>query len=97
MEEASSKDPGNMIIIYQIGRTCALTGERLDRGEECLRKYLTYQPKQNEPSHGGAKMRLGQVYEKKGNKMEAKRCYQAAVKMDPSLKEAKEGLERVSK
>jgi tetratricopeptide (TPR) repeat protein len=97
MEEASSKDPGNMLLAYQIGRTSAITGQRLDRGEECLKKYLTYQPKTNEPSHGGAHMRLGQIYEKRGNKADARRSYQAAIKIDPTLREAKEGLERVSK
>lgn len=97
LEEASGKDPANMLIVYQIGRTSAITGDRLDRGEECLKKYLTYQPKTNEPSHGGAHMRLGQIYEKRGNKAEAKRSYQTAIKSDPSLKEAQEGLERVSK
>jgi Flp pilus assembly protein TadD len=62
-----------------------------------LRKYLKYTPKPNEPSHGGANMRLGQILEKKGNKAEAKKLYETALKMDSNLKEAKEGLERVSK
>jgi tetratricopeptide (TPR) repeat protein len=97
LEEASRKDPNNMLVMYQIGRTSAITGKKLDRGEECLMKYLTYQPKQNEPSHGGAHMRLGQIYEKRGAKAEAKKAYETAVRIDPSLKEAKEGLERVSK
>jgi len=97
LDEALVGDPANMIIVYQYGRTSAITGQRMEKGEECLKKYLTYQPKENEPSHGGAHMRLGQIYEKQGNKAEAKRSYQAALKIDQSLKEAKEGLDRVSK
>jgi tetratricopeptide (TPR) repeat protein len=96
-EEAAQKDPSNMSLIYIIGRTSAISGQRLDRGEECMKKYLAYQPKENEPSHGGAHMRLGQIYEKRGIKAEAKKSYEAAIKMDPTLKEAKDGLERVSK
>jgi hypothetical protein len=35
--------------------------------------------------------------EKAGKKSEAKKLYEAALKGDATLKEAKEGLERVSK
>jgi len=95
-EELAKADPNNMGNIYQIGKTSALSGQRLERGEECLKKYLAYTPKAEEPSHAGAHMRLGQIMEKKGNKTEAKKYYQLAVDKDQSLKEAKEGLQRVS-
>jgi hypothetical protein len=42
-------------------------------------------------------MRLAQIKEKRGNKVEAKKLFETALKQDGSLKEAKEGLERVSK
>ncbi len=96
-EEGVKKNPEDMLAIYQIGKTSALSGQKLDRGEECLRKYLTYTPKQNEPSHAGANMRLAQIMEKRGKKSEAKKLYELAIKLDGTLKEAKEGLERVSK
>jgi len=96
-EEYAKKEPNSMTSIYQIGRTCAISGQRLDRGEQCLRQYLTYQPKQNEPSHAGANMRLAQIFEKRGDKTEAKKLFETALRQDNSLKEAKEGLERVSK
>jgi tetratricopeptide (TPR) repeat protein len=96
-EEALIKNPEDYASIYQIGKTSALSGQKLDRGEECLRKYLTHAPQQNEPSHAGANMRLAQIKEKRGNKVEAKKLFETALKMDGSLREAKEGLERVSK
>ena len=97
-EEAIQKNPTDFLSIYQYGRTSAVSGQQMEKGEEYLKKYLTaYAPKQNEPSHAGANMRLAQIYEKKGNKKEAKRLYEMAVKADGNLKEAKEGLERVSK
>jgi tetratricopeptide (TPR) repeat protein len=96
-EEALKKTPEDYVSIYQIGRTAAVSGQKLDRGEECLKKYLSYTPKQNEPSHAGANMRLAQIKEKRGNKAEAKKLFETALKLDGSLKEAKEGLERVSK
>jgi tetratricopeptide (TPR) repeat protein len=96
-DEELKKAPDNMNLLYQCGRLSALSGQRLDQGETYLRKYLTYQPKTNEPSHAGANMRLGQIMEKRGKKPEAKKYYETALKSDASLKEAKEGLERVSK
>jgi tetratricopeptide (TPR) repeat protein len=97
LEDLAKAAPTNMVVIYQIGRASALSGQRLERGEECLKKYLAYTPKRYEPSHAGAYMRLGQIMEKKGNKGEAKKYYQLAVAKDQSLTEAKEGLQRVSK
>ncbi|MBY0434492.1 MAG: tetratricopeptide repeat protein [Cyclobacteriaceae bacterium] len=96
-EDVLKKNPEDYSVIYQVGKTSALSGQRLERGEECLKKYLTHAPKQNEPSHAGANMRLAQIQEKKGNKAEAKRLFEAALKSDGDLKEAKEGLQRVSK
>jgi tetratricopeptide (TPR) repeat protein len=95
-EEAMRKDPLDMRSIYQLGRTSAITGLKLGRGEECLRKYLAYSPKANEPSLGGANMRLAQIIEKKGDKAEAKKLYETALKLDANLKEAAEGLQRTS-
>ena len=95
-DEALKKNPEDMLAAYQYGRTSAVSGQRLDQGETYLKKYLTYSPKPNEPSHAGANMRLAQIHEKRGNKSEAKRLYETALKMDSSLKDAKEGLARVS-
>ncbi|GHN00877.1 hypothetical protein WSM22_23660 [Cytophagales bacterium WSM2-2] len=96
-EDAMKKNPDNYVAIYQMGRAAAVAGQRMDQGEECLKKYLAYQPKPNEPSIARANMRMGQIKEKKGSKPEAKKYFEAALKMDGSLKEAKEGLERCSK
>ena len=96
-EETVKKNPQDMASIYQIGKTSAPSGQKLERGEECLKEYLLYSPKQNEPSLAGANMRLAQINEKKGNKIEAKRLYELALKLDASLKEASDGLQRISK
>lgn len=96
-EEALKKNPDDYVSVYQVGKTAALSGQRLDRGEECLKKYLTHTPAQNEPTHAGANMRLAQIKEKRGNKAEAKKLFETALRLDGNLKEAKEGLERVSK
>ena len=89
------KNADNMLAHYQYGRTAAISGRNLDIGEKSLKKYLTYTPKENEPSHAGAYMRLAQISEKRGNQEEAKKLYEQALSKDPTLKEAKEGLQRV--
>jgi tetratricopeptide (TPR) repeat protein len=96
-EEALKTNPNDMSAVYQLGKTSAISGTKLERGEECLKKYLAYKPKVNEPSIAGANMRLGQIYEKKGKKLEARKLFEAALKEDGSLTDAKEGLDRVSK
>ncbi len=96
-DEGVKKNPQDMLSAYQLGKASALSGQRLDQGEELLVRYLAYAPKQNEPSHAAANMRLAQIYEKNGKKAEAKTKYETALKLDNSLQEAKEGLSRVSK
>lgn len=97
LEESLKKNPDDYLSLYRYGKTAALSGLQLDRGEECLKKYLNYNPTYNEPSIAGAYMRLAQIKEKKGNKAEAKKYFEMALKQDDSLKEAKKGLERTSK
>lgn len=96
-EEVLKENPEDYTSNYQFGKASALSGQRLDRGEECLKKYLTHAPQSDEPSHAGANMRLAQIKEKMGNKADAKKFYEIALRLDDKLKEAKEGLERVSK
>lgn len=91
------KKPDDMLMMYQYAKLAALSGKNLERGEQYLKKYLSYTPKDNEPSHAGAYMRLGMIYEKRRNKAEAKKNYQTALQLDKKLKEAEEGLARVSK
>ncbi len=95
-EESLKENPEDYASNYQFGKASALSGQRLERGEECLKKYLAHAPRPGEPSHAGANMRLGQIKEKMGHRSDAKRLYEAALRSDDSLKEAKEGLERVS-
>jgi tetratricopeptide (TPR) repeat protein len=97
LEESIKSNPENYLLQYRYGKITALTGLNLERGEECLLKYLTRSPGKDEPSHAGANMRLGQIKEKQGKKAEAKKYYETALKLDPKLEGAQKGLERVSK
>ena len=80
---------------YALGRMAAESGERLDQGETALRGYLEQEPEAGQPSHAGARWRLGMIAEKRGDRAGARREYEAALALDPSMKGAKDGLARV--
>jgi len=90
-----TRNPSSMPGCYQLGRLAALSGERRESGADCLKQYLAYTPKPDEPGLAWAHLRLGQIQEKTGDKMGARREYEAALEIDATLKEAREGLKRV--
>jgi tetratricopeptide (TPR) repeat protein len=86
-------DPDHWDSLYEIGKIGALTGQRLDRAEECLKRYLGHTPAgYPHASLADAHHRLGMVYEKKGNKALARTHYRKAVELDPKLEEARKAL-----
>lgn len=95
-EIALKVDPGYMAPNYHLGRTAAQADSNFARGEACLKKYLGYTPKPNEPPLANAHYYLGLIYEKQGKKAEAKASFEAALKLNPTHKEAAEALKRVS-
>jgi tetratricopeptide (TPR) repeat protein len=95
-ETALKLDPSYMAAFYHLGRTASLANTNLARGEEALRKYVAYTPKENEPALANAHYFLGAVYESEGKKAEARQSYQAALKLNPTQKRASEALKRVS-
>jgi tetratricopeptide (TPR) repeat protein len=97
LDEAFKTTPDNYLYHYWYGKSSAITGLKLDRGEVSLKKYLTHTPSGDEPSLAAAHMRLGQIKEKQGRKTEAKKHFEMALKLDSKLKSAQEGLERTSK
>lgn len=96
VEKALKLDSTYMPAWFRLGQAAALSATNHARGEEALKKYLKYQPKDNEPELANAHFRLGQIYENQGRKTEAKLSYEAALQLNPGLKEAAEALKRVS-
>lgn len=87
--------PESWDAMYQIGRTGAFSGQRLDRAEEVLRRYLAHPQQGDGPPISGAHYRLGMVYEKKGNTARAREHYQKALQLDPANEEVKKALARL--
>jgi tetratricopeptide (TPR) repeat protein len=95
LEGALQVDPGNWEAHYQIGRTGAFSGQRLDRAEEVLKKYLGHTPTGDDPPLAGAHFRLGMVYEKKGDLARAREHYRRSLELDPANPEVRKALERL--
>jgi tetratricopeptide (TPR) repeat protein len=87
--------PETMVVQYAVGRVAAESGQRLDRGAAALERYLAYQPKPGEPSLASAHWRLGAVREAQGQREAARGEYQAALRLDPKLRGAREALGRL--
>ena len=80
---------------YLIGRTASLAGEKLARGEQALKVYLTKQPGEGDAPLASAHYRLGLIYERQGRVAEAREQYEAALRLDPHEPDARKALARL--
>jgi tetratricopeptide (TPR) repeat protein len=95
-ETALKVEPTYMPVYFRIGQGSAITSSNYAKGEEALRKYLAYTPKENEPPHARTHYWLGQIFEKQGKKAEAKASFATSLKLNPAQKDVAEALKRVS-
>ncbi|MFQ5639594.1 MAG: tetratricopeptide repeat protein [bacterium] len=93
-EKMLADSSNNLAALYQIGRTGALSGQNLDRAEECFKQYVQH-PEEANPSKASAHWRLGMVYEHKQQKDLAREHYRMALKLEPDHKQAKKALKKL--
>jgi tetratricopeptide (TPR) repeat protein len=89
-------NPTESGALFQIGKTGAMSGQRLDRAAEALEAYLTTTPGRNDPTLAAAHWRLGMVHERRQDRQRAKAEYETAVRLDPTLKPATESLKKLT-
>ena len=99
LERALTFDSNHPLAFYQVGRTAALSGQQLDRGEKCLRTYIAMPVREEleNPSLAAAHFRLGNILEKKGNPAGAREEYETALRIDPKQKLAREALAKLKR
>jgi tetratricopeptide (TPR) repeat protein len=95
MDRLERAFPEDAEALYEIGRLAAISGRELDRGEAALHGFLDRDPPPPKPSFAMAHWRLGQILERRGDRGSAKREYEAAIRLDPLLTEARLGLARL--
>ena len=94
-EDFLKKTPDHYLALYQIGRIASISGENLDRGIVTLRRCLELTPPPNAGTHANAQFRLGNLFEKKGDKPAARAAYESALKLDPAYKNARDALAKL--
>ena len=95
-ESMIAANPTEFGALFQIGKTGAMSGQRLDRSAEALEAYLQTTPGRNDPSLAAAHWRLGMVHEKRQNRQQAKAEYETALRLDPTFKPATESLRKLT-
>ncbi len=97
IDDRLKTNPGDMSALFSLGRTAALSGQSLDRGERALKGYLTSPPAANPIPPASVHFRLGMVYEKQGKKDLARAEYNTALQLNPKMQDAKKALEEMGK
>ena len=95
-EAMIAANPTEFGALFQIGKTGAMSGQRLDRSAEALEAYLKTTPGRNDPTLAAAHWRLGMVHERRQDLQRAKAEYETAVRLDPTLKPATESLKKLT-
>lgn len=82
---------------YYIGRVAASTGQQLERGENALRRFLSAPPPPGPyvPSVATVHVRLGNIAERRGDKMGARAEYQRALALEPHSVLARRALDQL--
>lgn len=95
-ELALRLDGSYMPACFQVGHVAALASDNYARGEQLLKKYLSYTPKDDEPAIARDYFWLGSIYEKQGRKADAKSSYVESMKINPHQKDVDTAIKRVS-
>lgn len=95
MDELIARRADAMPAYYYYGRGSSLSGQRLPEGVRALQRYLAFSPREGNPPLSSARYRLGLVYEHMGDRVAARREYEASLRLEPTRGEVKAALARL--
>jgi tetratricopeptide (TPR) repeat protein len=85
------------LAIYNLGRTAAISGKELSRGEAALRKFLSMLGVSDPQSRASAHYRLGMIREKLGDLPAARAEYDSAIALNPRYEDALAARKRLGR
>lgn len=90
--EADDPNPG---VVYQLGRTAALSGDYIDEGRTAMQRYI--EMAENDPEAGvpaaAAWWRLGMIEEHADDIVAARAAYEKSLAIDPDYEAASDALD----
>ncbi len=95
MQTAERAVPDDLTPYYQAARVLLDTGKDNARAEKYFRKYLTQDAEPGNPKPAHVHWRLGLILEKEGDRAQAIKELETAVKLMPELKPATDDLKRI--
>ena len=96
LDKLHNEHPENKVVLFQLGRLSAMTGERLEAAEALLTAYFDYAPKNSDPPHWSAHWRLAQVLCRLGKPKQASEHYLECLRENPSFDRARAELKRLT-
>lgn len=96
LEDAQKKLQRNAMH-YQIGKVCADYNLQLDKGEKCLKAYLSHYSSKDGVPKAWAYYRMAQIYKHKKKKIEALKWIDKAISGLPEIEEFKDEKLKISR
>lgn len=87
--------PDDLRPYYEAAHALLETGKDSSRAENYVKKYLSQEPEGEQPDDADAHRLLGLIFEKEGRSDAARTELQTALRLRPSLREAKDDLKRL--
>ena len=98
LSEYAEKDEPNPMVVYQLGRTAALSGDFLDAGRAAMQRYIAMAESDESPGipASSAYWRLGNIEEHAGDIDAARDAYERSLALDPENEQARESLDHLN-
>ena len=96
LDIAAGLDPDLPFLLYQTGRTSAVSGQQLARGKDAMLRFLSGSAWMGGTNFRAAgHWRLGMIFQHMGDKTLAEQAYRRALALDPNNKDAQASLKKL--
>ena len=95
LAKAEAAVPDNLAPYLAAGRAMLQQGNDLQTAENYLRKYLSQPPEPGWPPLAGAHWSIGLLWEKRGDKAQARAEMETALRLKPDFEPARKDLKRL--